>query len=130
MATLHELMTEAGTYQAYLEINFSDDPDELSERISTLSVYMARTGFMLAEAKLLLNRKVCSEIGETIIKIAKENYLSAKAQNALVSSISSEERYLVDWLDRLNASCTHQADNCRSLLSFQREQLRVTKTGY
>ena len=130
MANLHELMTEASGYQSYLEINCSDDPAELSERISTLSVYMARTGHMLAEAKMLLNRKVCSEIGETIVKIAKEQYLSAKAQNALVSSLAAEERYLVDWLDRLNASATHQADNCRSLLSFQREQLRISKTGY
>ncbi len=128
--TVHELMTEAGTYQAYLEINCSDDPQEICERISTLCVYLARTGAMLAEAKLLLNRKVCSEIGETIIKIAKEQFLSAKAQNALVNSIAAEERYLVDWLDRINSACTHQADSCRSLLSYQREQLRLNQTGY
>ena len=44
----------------------------------------------------------------TIVKIAKEQFLSATAQNALVNSIAEDEAYLVDWLDRLNATCKHQ----------------------
>ena len=85
---------------------------------------------MLAEAKLLLNRKKSSEIAETVVKIAKEGHLSAKAQNAIVDSIAAEEKYLVDWLDRLNAACTHQVDHTRSLLAYEREQMRLLRTGY
>lgn len=85
---------------------------------------------MLRDAKYALRRKKASEIGEIVVRIAKEQYLSAKAQNALVDSIAAEEHRLVDWLDRLNATCTHQIDALRSLLSYEKEQLRLRDTGY
>lgn len=124
------MMREAGEYQKYAEVTCSNEVGELVDRITTLNVYTARTGHMLAEAKRLLNRRRTSEISEVILKIAKENRLSAKAQNALVESIASQEQYLVDWLERLNRALTHQASNCVSILSFEREQLRVLKSGY
>ena len=57
----------------------------------------------LAEAKKRYREKRATEIANTIVNIAKENFLSAKAQNALVDSIAQDEAFLVDWLDRLNA---------------------------
>lgn len=127
---LRELYSEAEQYQKYAELTCSNEVGELIDRITTLNVYTARTGHMLAEAKQLLNRKRTSEISDVILKIAKENHLSAKAQNALVESIAADEQYLVDWLERLNRALTHQASNCVSILSFEREQLRVLKSGY
>lgn len=124
------MKTEARQIQDYLEISWGNNPEEIIDRISTLSVYMARTGEMLAEAKRLYNRKVTSEIGTTIIKIAKEQFLSATAQNALVKSIAEEEQFLVDWIERMHRSCVHQIESLRSSLSFEKENLRITKTGY
>lgn len=121
---------EAQYIQDYLDITCSENPEEMAERIRVLSVYMARSGMMLADAKKLYNKKVASEIGETIIKIAKEQYLSATAQNKLVKAIAQDEQYLVDWLDRINRTCTHQIDALRSLLSYEKEQLRLRETGY
>ena len=77
------------------------DPEEIVERIKNISVYMARSGEMLAQAKRLYNQKTTSEIGETIVNIAKQQFLSATAQNALVKSIADEEQYLVDWIERI-----------------------------
>ena len=91
---------------------------------------MARSGEMLAQAKRLYNQKTTSAIGETIVNIAKQQFLSATAQNALVKSIADEEQYLVDWIERINKSCTHQIDALRSLLSYEKENLRLNKTGY
>lgn len=93
-------------------------------------VYVVRTGEMLAEAKRMLRKKKSDEIQNTIIKIAQENCLSAKVQNALLDSIAEEESFLVDRLDRLNASATHQLDALRTLLSYEKEALRLNKTGY
>lgn len=124
-----KLLKEAKQIQGYLEIECSENPDEVMERIKTISVYQARTGVMLADAKRLYRSKVKSEIATTIINIAKEQYLSATAQNALVNSIAEDEAYLVDWLDRLNATCKHQQDALRSILSYEKEQLRLTN-GY
>ncbi len=116
--------------QRYLEELCPADPAQINERIRTLQVYMARSGEMLAQAKELLNRKRNQEIAQTIVKIAREGHLSAKAQNVLVDSLAAEESFLVDWIDRINATCTHQADHTRSLLAYEREQIRLLRTGY
>lgn len=120
---LENIHNEAAQIQSFLEIETSDDPQEIKERLATLSVYIARTGKMQADAKRLLREKKSSQIAETIIKIAKENYLSAKAQNALVDTLAIQENELVDWLDRLNSACVHQADICRSLLSYAKQEM-------
>ena len=114
----------------YLNITCSNNPQEIQERISTIMVYMIRTGEMLADAKKMLRRKKSDEIQNTIIQIAKENCLSAKIQNALLESIAEDEAFLVDRLDRLNASCVHQLDALRTLLSYEKEALRLNKAGY
>lgn len=121
---------EALQIQSFLDIECSENPEEVLERIRTIMPYISRTAFMLAEAKKSYRRKRASEIGDTIIKIAKEQFLSAKAQNALLDSIAEEEAYFVDWLDRLNAAATHQVDALRSILSYERESLRLNKSGY
>jgi hypothetical protein len=71
-----------------------------------------------------------SEIANTIIAIAKENFLSAKAQNALVDAIAEDEAFLVDKLDRINSSCVHQIDALRSILSYEKAFLKLNETGY
>ena len=121
------LLEEAQQIQDYLDITCSENPEEVLERIRAIMPYISRTAFMLAEAKKALRRKKASEISNTIINIAKEQCLSAKVQNTLIDSIAEEEAYFVDWLDRLNAAATHQVDALRSILSYEREQLRLTK---
>lgn len=124
------LQQETQQIQDYLDITCSENPEEVLERIRVIVTYISRTAFMLAEAKKALRRKKASVISNTIINIAKEQCLSAKVQNTLIDSIAEEEAYLVDWLDRLNAAATHQVDALRSILSYEREQLRINKTGY
>ena len=121
--TLNE---EATQIQEYLEIQCSDNPAEIQQRIRELAVYTARTGKMLADAKMILNTKKTSEIQKTIISIAKEAHLAAAVQSALLKSICIEESYLVDWLDRLNATCTHQSSSMITLLSYAKEEMKLS----
>ncbi len=127
---IEDFKTEADNIQGYLVIEVSNDPTEIAERISALMSYMSRSGEMLAIAKKYLRKKKTSEINRTIIAIAKTGHLSATVQNALLDSICEEESFLVDYLDRINRGCVHQIDALRSLLSFQKEELRMNKTGY
>lgn len=124
------LQEEAKQISDYLQITCQNNPQEIQQRIADTMVYVARTGEMLATAKQQLRRRKSEEIQNTIIAIAKENCLSAKVQNALLDSIAEEEAFLVDTLDRLNAAATHQLDALRTLLSYEREGLRLNKTGY
>lgn len=124
------LQEEAKQISDYLQITCQNNPQEIQQRISDTMVYVARTGEMLATAKQMLRRRKSEEIQNTIIAIAKKNCLSAKVQNALLDSIAEEEAFLVDTLDRLNAAATHQLDALRTLLSYEREGMRLNKTGY
>jgi hypothetical protein len=125
-----KLLSEAGDIQAYSEITPSDNPQEIAERIISLGVYIARTGKMLADAKYHLNAKRRDETVKLVEQILSDNKLSAKVQNSLVDGLCRDERYLVDRIERLNAAVTHQQDAMRSLLSYEREHLRISKTGY
>lgn len=115
---------EAQKIQDYLDVTVSSDPAELVDRIATLMTYMSRSGEMYARAKKILRAKKTNEISKTILTIAKEQCLSASVQNALLDSICEEEAFMVDWLDRINRSCTHQLDSLRSLLSYEKEQMK------
>lgn len=124
------LQQEAQQIQSYLDTECSENPEEVLERIRTTMTYISRTSFMLAEAKKSLRQKKASEISKTIINIAKEQFLSAKVQNTLIDCIAEEESHLVEWIERLNAAATHQVEGLRSILSFERENLRLSKSGY
>lgn len=130
MTKYEQIEQEAQEMQTYMQDECSDNLAEIVERLKRLNVYQARSGQLLAEAQKMYRIKRSSEISETIVAIAKENYLSAKAQNALVDSIAVDEAYLVDWLDRINATCKHQQDTLRSILSYEKEMARLNNTGY
>ena len=125
-----EIKKECADIQAELETLIPDDVNGAIERGKEIAVYHARTGYMLAIAKQLARKKKSSEIGETIVKIAKENYLSAKAQNALVESIADDEMFLVDWLDRINSMCVHQIDLIRSIISKEKAEMQINSFNY
>lgn len=124
------LQEEAQAISASLQTTLQGSPEEIQQRMADTMVHVARTGEMLAQAKRLLRRRKSEEIQNTILRIARENCLSAKVQNALLDSIAEDEAFLVDTLDRLNAAATHQLDALRTLLSYEREGLRMNKTGY
>lgn len=127
---MDEMKKEAAAIQAYLDIVCSNNPEELTERISQLMAYMSRSGEMLAQAKRLLRSRKSEEIRNTIVAVARAERLSASVQNSLLDSICEQEAFLADWLDRVNKSCTHQIEGLRSLLSYEKEGLRLNKTGY
>ncbi len=116
---------EARKIQDYLNISVSNDPVEYVDRISNLMVFLSRSGEMLAQSKKTLRARKTSEISKTIIAIAKEQFLSATVQNALLDSICEDEAFMVDWLERINRTCTHQIEGLRSLLSYEKEQMRL-----
>ena len=127
MNLLEKYCEELENIQKYLEITVSDDPDEISERLASISVYMARTGFILAEARMELDQArvlVYSSHSGTISK------LPASVSKMFIESVTDQQNRLVNWLDRLNSTCIHQGDILRTLLSFQKENLKLTRTGY
>ena len=113
--------------QKFLEINVSEDMNEITERGSQLSVYIARTGKMLADAKLILDAKMNSEIMETLRKVAKENPMATSTTiNKLVNSLCAEEQFVLSWAERSNKTATHQLDWLRTLVSKAKQDRYYT----
>ena len=104
--------------QAVLESHYDgDDGGLLSSRLTEVSAYMAEAGKLKSDANYWLNEKLLSESINAIKNIMPE-YTSASVQNTIVKSLAKEERHLVEFADRVNASCTHQIDAMRSQLSY------------
>jgi hypothetical protein len=120
---------EAQQIQDFLEITMSDSSAEVVNRDNDLVVYIARTGEMLAQAKLALNEAMKNEAMQVIKDFIIDKKLSAKVQNALIDGLCKEQKYMVDWLDRLNTTCTHQLDWCRTLVSKNKEEMKYNNIG-
>ena len=114
---------EVDSIEAFLLVTPSQEPEEIKTRLAVVAVYNTRLGGLLPFAKKQLRASKASEICETVLGIAKERYLSAKAQNALIDSICVDEQFEVDRLERLQRSCVHDIDANRSILSYLKQEL-------
>lgn len=121
-----DILTELQNMQEYLEQQTPDMPNELIERIGRLNVIMARSGKLLADAKMLQD--------EAIAKVfdSNERLLNVPATTATkyIASNTKEENYIVNMCDRINRACVHQADNIRTIVSFAKQDLALQRKGY
>ena len=108
--------------QDVLEIEMSENAQEAVLRGNELAVYMARTGKLLADAKVHKDRKLNSDIVKEMKKIIS---LPASTGNKYVDSLCKEENYLVNWCERVNRSCTHQLDWCRTIISKAKAEMNA-----
>lgn len=119
-----EIEGELLVIQDFLETRHSDEPTVLAQVLAEINVQMARTGYLLAEAKYDLNTARARAFAENKKAIEK---MPATVSNRFLEALCSKEEHNVDWIERLNKTCTHQADNLRSLLSYAKENYRVTR---
>lgn len=129
-----KLEEEALNIQAFLETDIETSPehmqmhgDEIEVRGNQISVYLARTGAMLADAKFHLNERLRSDILKQLLKEMEATFLSAAVQKEFIRSACVYETWLVDFIGRLNATATHQLDWYRSLLSKYKEELNASR---
>lgn len=124
---MQKILTEIEEMQAFLEITTSEKPEELVQRLSDLNVYLARSGKLLADMMEMQDKATALVFDEKKAYIAG---LSTTLAKKFVESQTAEINGLVKWLDRINSTCSHQSANIRTQISFAKENLRLTKTGY
>ncbi len=120
-----QINNECLEMQVFLEITTSDNPEELVNRLSTINVYMARSGFLLAEA----TRERDLQRTKAVLD-HKHLGLSPSVFNSFIKSATPEAEYYVVWLDRLNRALVHAGDNIRTQISFVKEDMKLSRTGY
>nr|DAN45502.1 MAG TPA: hypothetical protein [Caudoviricetes sp.] len=126
---IDDLLQEAQEIQDFLESvpDNNEDPNELAIRLAYLNNYMARSGKMLADAKQMQDSAISAAYAEHSKAILK---MPATIAMKFIASQTVTENYLVNWLDRINRTCTHRSDNIRTQISFAKEQMSLTRRGY
>lgn len=124
---IEEIEKECKEMQDFLEIETSDSTDELVSRLTHINIYLARSGFLLAEAKRIQDKAIQEVYQSNMDALVKMPSNTAKQ---FITSFVADINYLVTWLDRLNRSCVHQGDNIRTQISFAKEELKLVKSGY
>lgn len=121
-----DLLSEAEAIQEFLE---EETPSEISlvlMRGNELLAYIARTGKMKADAKYWKEKKTKSAIMDTVKELGKD-LMPASTLNKLIDANCEKESMLLEWCDRLNRTATHQVDWLRSVLSKEKEELRLSQ---
>ena len=122
MQRIEQIRKEARNIQMALECMKNPNIEAMIERLDQLGVYYARSGELLSEVVGMRDAAVARlfhDEKETIIS------LSPSLATKLVNSSASELNALEKWLDRINASCKHQCDNLRTMISYEKERLKL-----
>lgn len=122
MQRIEQIRKEARNIQMALECMNNPNIEAMIERLDQLGVYYARSGELLSEVVGMRDAAVARlfhDEKETIIS------LSPSLATKLVNSSASELNALEKWLARINASCKHQCDNLRTMISYEKERLKL-----
>ena len=122
MTRIEQIRKEAGDIQSLLECLNDADINAMIGRFDQLGVYYARSGELLSEVTGLRDTAVAQffhDEREAVLSLSPS--LAAK----LVNSATAELNALEKWLDRINAACKHQCDNLRTMISYEKERMRL-----
>ena len=121
-----QILQELEVIQACEEETISEEVSKVIEYGQTLAPYISRSGKLLADAKHHLNTRMKEDTFDALAKAAKQGGATAKAINAIVDSLCADERYLVDFAERVNRCGVHRLDWCRTLIRKAKEDMRLS----
>lgn len=123
ITSLEELEREVDDIEGYLQEVPPDNPNLVIERGNELSVYIARTGKMLADAKYHQDAALVDSI---IYNLGKQAGCPASILRQLVEASCKRQNLLVNSIERLNRAATHQLDWLRTVVSKAKEEMRLS----
>lgn len=123
MTRIEELRREADIIQNYLEMNIGGcDANELVLRLDQLGVYYARSGAMHAEVIGLIDSATARFMADNTATITS---LSPSLVKTLIKGATSELNALERKIERINATCSKQCDNLRTLISYEKQRAQL-----
>ena len=123
MGRLDELRREASIIQDYLEVNIGGcDANDLMLRLDQLGVYYARSGAMHAEVVGLIDSATAKFMAANTDTITT---LSPSLVKTLIKGATAELNALDRQIDRINAACSKQCDNLRTLISYEKARAQI-----
>lgn len=121
---IDKIQIEAEQYQAELEKHIPIEINSCIEKLTTLSFIHARLGYMISKMKMYV-RQIKADRLSTYTCTVKDNYLSAKMQDALMDGFAISEVHLLETLQYQYNSCLIQMENCRTIISKEKEEMKL-----
>lgn len=97
--------------------NGNDEPASMMERMELLEILISQSGEYLADAKYYQDEIINGAVIDSLKKSLEEK-LSATTINLFVKTSAKEWNHIVNSLERINASATHQHGGLRTRISF------------
>ena len=123
---LYKMLSELNEIQDYLLIEPSGGVEELKERLSALNVYLARCNKIWADATHILLK----EKEELFTKYDLLNCSSRSLAKELLTAKTADAGYVCKLAERISRTIVHNGDNLRTSISFDKEEMKLTRTGY
>jgi hypothetical protein len=117
MLNKEELKTKIAKFNAFLQKGVADEPNLLTERLNLMDMLIAESGQYLADAKYYQDEVINGAVMDAMKKQLEEK-LSATTINLFVKSSAKDWNHIVNSLERINASATHQHGSIRTRISF------------
>jgi hypothetical protein len=121
---MEQIRTSLSKMQAYLETPIGHEPNQLLERMEYLLIMVAKSGQLLAEAKLAQDQIINQGLLQAMEQ-GLDKRLSPSLITKFVGTNAKEVNYLVNWADRVNASATHQLDAIRTIVSYRKAEMNL-----
>lgn len=99
-----------------------DNPDGMADYLSTITAFLARSGEINAQSKLLLQEEIME-----IRQARKEEYEKMKATDVRqdIQYRTRRNDYLIDLSERLNQNLVHEGNNIRRQLQYLSDQMHT-----
>ena len=121
--TVDQLESEITDIYSFVNSTIEDKTEILPEIGSTLFEYYSRTGQMQAQAKIYLNKAL-----KLSYEACKANGMSPNILKDYVKTLTERELYVYELIERTNRSCLHGLEWVRTLISKNKEEMKLS--GY
>lgn len=118
------IKVEIDLYLKELENHIPTEINSCITKLATLSSIYARLGSMIPQLKMYV-RQIKADRLMTYTSTVKDNYLSAKMQDALMDGFAIEEVYLLELSQNIYSVCLVQMENCRTIISKEKEEMKL-----
>ena len=102
----------------------NDEASSMLERLEHLDILISQSGQYLADAKYFQDEIINGEVIDALKKSLEER-LSATTINLYVKTCAKDINFLVNSLDRINRSATHQQAALITRISFVKSQMAM-----
>lgn len=122
-----EIQIECIEMQDILQKETGDDPSMMIEKLEKLNAVIARSGYLIAETERMRDERVAQLFDKCLDTI---NKMSPNVLKSWIGANTAKENFYAKWLDRINRASVHISDNLRTQISYSKEELKLTRTGY